>query len=60
MPTLPRPIPRFTRELRQRWDDAGQPALPPKPAGTHDALVDARYNLERWNAIEAARSGGAA
>jgi hypothetical protein len=28
--------------------------LPPKPTGTHDALVDARYNLERWNAMEAA------
>jgi hypothetical protein len=55
MPALPRPIPRFTRELRQRWDDLGQPALPPKPTGTHDALVDARYNLERWNAMEAAR-----
>ena len=53
MPALPRPIPRFTRELRQRWDDLGQPALPPKPTGTHDALVDARYNLERWNAMEA-------
>jgi hypothetical protein len=55
MPALPRPIPRFTRELRQRWDDLGQPALPPKPEGTHDALVDARYNLERWHAMEAAR-----
>ena len=55
MPALPRPIPRFTRELRQRWDDAGQPALPPKPEGTHDALVDARYNLARWQAIETAR-----
>ena len=32
MPALPRAIPRFTRELRQRWDDAGQPPLPPKPA----------------------------
>ena len=55
MPALPRPIPRFTRELRQRWDDLGQPELPPKPTGTHDALVDARYNLERWRAMEAAR-----
>ena len=55
MRALPRPIPRFTRELRQRWDDAGQPALPPKPAGTHDALVDARYNLTRWQVIEAVR-----
>jgi hypothetical protein len=23
MPALPRPLPRFTRELRQRWEDAG-------------------------------------
>ena len=52
MPALPRPIPRFTRELRQRWDDVGQPPLPPKPTGTHDALVDARYNLARWQAME--------
>ena len=36
-PALPRPIPRFTRELRQRWDDLAQPALPPKPAGTDDS-----------------------
>jgi hypothetical protein len=55
MPALPRPIPRFTRELRQRWDDLDQPLLPPKPAGTHDALVDARYNLARWEAMEAQR-----
>jgi hypothetical protein len=55
MPALPRPIPRFTRELRQRWDDVGRPELPPKPTGTHDALVDARYNLARWKIMEAAR-----
>jgi hypothetical protein len=55
MPTLPRSIPRFTRELRQRWEDVGRPDFPPKPPGTHDALVDARYNLTRWNLMEAAR-----
>ena len=55
MPALPREIPRFTRELRQRWDDVGRPELPPKPEGSHDALVDARYNLHRWTAMEAAR-----
>src|SRR3954470_12846411 len=50
MPALPRPIPRFTRELRQRSDDVGQPALPPM-SGRHDALVDARHNLARWKAM---------
>ena len=56
MPALPREIPRFTHELAQRWEDAGRPPL---PAGTdrHDALADARHNLARWRAIEAARAG---
>jgi hypothetical protein len=52
MPALPRPLPRFTRELRQRWEDAGRPALPPAPADAHDALSDARHNLARWLVIE--------
>jgi 3' exoribonuclease, RNase T-like len=50
MPTLPREIPRFTKDLRQRWDDLGRPPLPPM-AGRHDALVDARHNLARWRAM---------
>jgi hypothetical protein len=54
MPALPRPLPRFTRELRQRWEDAGRPQLPPPTADAHDALADARLNLLRWEAIEAA------
>ncbi|WP_028932973.1 polyadenylate-specific 3'-exoribonuclease AS [Pseudonocardia spinosispora] len=53
MPALPRPLPRFTRELRQRWEDAGRPHLPSPPQDAHDALADARHNLARWNAIEA-------
>jgi len=59
MPALPRSIPRFTRELRQRWDDVGRPEFPPKPAGTHDALVDARYNLARWTIMQDAAAGAA-
>lgn len=47
MPALPREIPRFTKDLRQLWDDLGQPALP-GAVGRHDALVDARHNLARW------------
>jgi hypothetical protein len=54
MPALPRAIPRFTHELRQRWEDAGQPPLPAAPPDQHDALADARHNLARWRAIAAA------
>ena len=60
MPALPRPLPRFTRELRQRWEDAGRPALPPPTADAHDALADARLNLRRWQAIESALAAGTA
>ena len=34
---------------------AARPALPASRAGTHDALVDARYTLARWQLMEAAR-----
>ena len=54
MPALPRALPRFTRELRQRWEDAGRPPLPPPTPDAHDALADARLNRLRWEAIEAA------
>src|SRR5262245_36863596 len=54
MPDLPREIPRFTKDLRQRWDDLGRPALPEAAAERHDALVDARHNLARWQAMSRA------
>lgn len=50
MPALPREIPRFTKDLRQRWDDLGRPPLP-AAQGRHDALVDAKHNLARWKAM---------
>jgi hypothetical protein len=56
MPALPREIPRYTKDLRQRWDDLGQPPLP-SATGRHDALVDARHNLMRWNAMEESAAG---
>ncbi|MEV0271794.1 MAG: polyadenylate-specific 3'-exoribonuclease AS [Hamadaea sp.] len=51
MQALPRIIPRFTKDLRQLWDDAGRPPLPSAEAARHDALVDARHNLARWQAM---------
>src|SRR6201991_3986355 len=55
MPALPRQLPRFTRDLRQRWEDVGKPHLPNPPTDAHDALADARHNLARWNVIEVER-----
>jgi hypothetical protein len=55
MQALPRVIPRFTKELRQLWDDAGRPKLPEASSARHDALVDARHNLARWRAMTGSR-----
>lgn len=49
MTGLPRQMPRYTRELKQYWEFAGRPALPQVPQGNHDALVDARHNLAKFN-----------
>lgn len=56
MTELPRVMPRFTRELKQYWEDSGSPALPPVPDDSHDALADARHNLAKFRAIEEARA----
>ncbi len=52
MPALPTRLPKFTRDLRQRWEDVGKPRLPSAPDNAHDALADARHNLRRWQTIE--------
>ncbi len=49
MSDLPRNFPRFTHELKQYWEMAGKPTLPDVPAGNHDALVDARHNVAKFN-----------
>jgi hypothetical protein len=51
MVALPRAVPRFTKELRQTWDEKGRPRLPEALDDRHDALVDARHNLARWRAM---------
>lgn len=55
MVDLPRGMPRYTRELKQLWEEAGRPALPPPPQDAHDALADARHNLAKYRAIVGAR-----
>jgi hypothetical protein len=56
MPALPREIPRFTKDLRQLWDERGRPPLPDAAEQRHDALVDARHNLARWLVLAATAS----
>ena len=60
MPALPREIPRFTKDLRQLWDERGRPTLPEAEEQRHDALVDARHNLARWNVLRTVTDGSAA
>lgn len=55
MTRLPRKIPRFTRELKQYWEMAGEPRLPRQDDGRHDALADARHNLVRFREIAKVR-----
>ncbi len=57
MTELPRAIPRFTCELRQRWADLGQPTLPAAGLDAHNALADARHNLARWRAMKPYTAG---
>ena len=57
MTELPRAIPRFTCELRQRWADMGKPELPAAGADAHSALADARHNLARWRVMQALQTG---
>lgn len=51
MKDLPPQLPRYTRELRQYWEMAGCPALPPTPKGSHEAITDARHNLAKFTVI---------
>src|SRR5262249_810008 len=42
--------PRSPTDLAQPWADRGRPVLP-EISGRHDALVDARHNLARWEVL---------
>ena len=51
MTKLPAAMPKFTRDVRQRWELAGRPELPAHPGGAHAALGDARHVAMRFRAI---------
>lgn len=45
-------VPMFTNDLRQLQRDLGDPNLKPQPSGAHNALEDARFNVERHKQLE--------
>jgi hypothetical protein len=57
MTALPGSLPRFTRDLRQLWEEVGSPDLPKPPRDAHDALADACHNLARWQVLAPLRPG---
>lgn len=58
MSELPVGVPMRTNDLAQRWEDVGRPPKPVQESGQHDALADARWNVELWRVCEEARRRG--
>lgn len=48
MVDLPAGWPMLTMDLKQLHKAAGRPAMPKQPSGLHNALEDARFNVERY------------
>lgn len=46
MNQLPDGLPKYTHDLKQEYDRQGRTWKPPTDASEHDALADARWNLE--------------
>lgn len=53
---LPPGLPMFTHELVQLWEDAGKPEKPAKPTDQHNALADARWDMELLTICRKARA----
>ena len=46
---LPKGFPKWSNDIKQLHKQAGYPAMPKQPAGLHNALEDARFNIVRYN-----------
>jgi hypothetical protein len=51
MVDLPNRIPMMTCDIKQEHKRVGYPIMPKQPKGKHNALDDARFNIERYNWI---------
>ena len=48
---LPKGWPKFCRDVRQLFDEFGDPRLPDQEGDTHNALADARWNKLAWESL---------
>lgn len=55
---LPGRFPMFTHDLKQLHKELGAPRMPLQPAGLHNALDDARWNVERHKWLLNVKTGG--
>lgn len=53
MMDLPKGWPMYCRDLKQWCDMLGNPKLPAQTSTEHNALADARWNVEVWKFLEA-------
>lgn len=49
---LPKGMPMWSNDLKQLHKQAGYPQMPQQPSGLHNALEDARFNVERYNFLQ--------
>lgn len=52
MMELPHGFPMFSCDLKQLHKDKGYPGMPRQPKGLHNALADAKFNVERYNYLK--------
>lgn len=46
---LPKGYPKYCHDIKQLCDANGNPTLPVKPVGAHNALTDALWNRDAWH-----------
>lgn len=52
MINLPRGMPMYTMDIKQRWHNEGRPSLPVQEGNAHRALDDARWNRVAYEHID--------
>lgn len=57
---LPKNFPMFSSDLKQWHKELGSPIMPKQPAGLHNALEDAKWNVVRYHYLRGLKDAPAA